>query len=169
MPSPIQPHSNSAQPCRQPMVLVWAGSPAPDQAPTEAEHALALSKAKVEQFERFFAQSPVFLSKEDFTGSPTGKAYRHVRLTLLKISFDVQRTNSLVSPFIGYLFLTCAGEQTGKCGDIVQRYGDLRIVDGFSTREKAIARARTCFKAAPPPWPMRFTFVYQDGRWVFKD
>jgi hypothetical protein len=41
---------------------------------------------------------------------------------------------------------------------------------GYSTREKAIARIHDCLKPTnTPPWPVRFTFAYQDGRWVFKD
>jgi hypothetical protein len=96
--------------------LPWTGTAAAD---SEAERALARFKAKAEQFQHFFAQNPMILSKQDFTQSPTGKSYSHVRLTLLDSGFDVQRTNSLVSPFIGYLSLTCVAENTDTCGDII--------------------------------------------------
>jgi hypothetical protein len=150
----------------------WTGAAALDN---EAERALALFKAKAEQFQHFFAQKPMILSKQDFTQSPTGKSYSHVRLTLLDSGFDVQHTNSLVSPFIGYLSLTCVAENTNKCGDIViySKVGREKVqrdVYGYSTREKAIAGVRDCLKPTNTPLgPVRFTFAYQDGRWVFKD
>jgi len=113
--------------------------------------------------------------KQDFTHSPTGKSYSHVRLKLLDSGFDVQRTNSLVSPFIGYISLTCVAENTDKCGDIViySKGGPEKVqrdLYGYSTREKAIARVRDCLKPTnTPPGVVHFTFIYQDGRWVFKD
>jgi hypothetical protein len=139
----------------------------PAPAPTEAERALALFKAKAEQFQRFLAQEPVFLSKQDFSKSPTGVIYNHLRVKLLESGFDVQRSDSLVSPFIGYLYLTYARDTNGACGDIVSVD---RTALGYSTYEKATANARDCFQ------PSRFgientrlTFAYQDGRWTFKN
>jgi hypothetical protein len=61
---------------------LWAAAP-------EDEQALALLKTKAEQFQRFLAQKPVFLSKEDFRTSPTGQLYYPVRLTFLAGCFAV--------------------------------------------------------------------------------
>jgi len=45
--------------------LPWSGAAAPDN---ETERALVLFKAKAEQFQRFFAQNPMILSKQDSVG-----------------------------------------------------------------------------------------------------
>jgi hypothetical protein len=146
----------------------------PAPAPTEAEHAVALFKAKAEQFQRFLSQSPVFLSKEDFSKSPTGVVYYHLRVRLLQSGFDVQRSDSLVSPLIGYLYLTYDAEETISCGDmIVTHPGGTRESYGYTTYEKAMAHPHDCFRrwgrSSPSGDNVRLSFAYQDGRWVLKD
>jgi hypothetical protein len=158
--------------------LPWAGITAPAKrsapatphtpAPTEDERAMALFKAKVEQFQRFLSQDPVILIKQDFSTSPTGVTYYHLRVKLLESGFDVQRSNSLVSPFIGYLYLTYNTERTTSCGDMI---GATRESIGYTTYEKAMAHAPDCFQRgrSSSPQNVRMNFAYQDGRWVLKD
>jgi hypothetical protein len=146
----------------------------PPPAPTEAERALGLFKAKAEQFQRFLSQSPVFLSKQDFSKSPTGVIYYHLRVKLLESGFDVQRSDSLVSPFIGYLYLTYDAEETTSCGDMIVTYpGGSRESYGYTTYEKAMAHPPDCFRRwrrSPPSGDnVRLSFAYQDGRWILKD
>jgi hypothetical protein len=163
--------AGTAEPAKRP-----APTPPPTPAPTEAEQALTSFKAKAEQFQRFLAQNPVFLSNQDFSKSATGQIYYHVRIKLLENSFDVQRSDSLVSPFIGYLNLVYEEESNTSCGDVVVTYpkypsGSDRDVYGYSTYEKAIAHAHDCFQRRrnPPVENMRLIFAYQDRRWIFKD
>jgi hypothetical protein len=158
------PWMGSAAPAKRP-------APTPAPAPTEADHALALFKAKVEQFQRFLAQEPMYLSKQDFRDSPTREIYYHIRVKLLESGFDVQRSDSLVSPFLGYLDLTLGREETIGCGDMAINYSQTgRHVFGYTTYEKAMAHVHDCFRRARAPIEnVRLTFAYQDGRWVFKD
>ena len=156
---------------------VWAATPAPVPAPLEAERAVTLFKAKVEQVKRFLAQDPILLSKQDFPESPTGETYYYVWIKLRESSFDVQHSNSLISPFMGYLDFTYDEEDTQSCGDLIffpQRGVGKRIqrdIYGYSTHGKAMAHAPNCFQRRrnPPVQHTRFTFAYQDGRWIFKD
>lgn len=165
-------------------ILLWAGTavpakrsapstpPVPAPAPTEDERTLTLFKAKVEQFQRFLAQEPQILSKQDFPRSLTGQIYYHIRVKLLESGFDVRRSDSLVSPFTGYLYLTYEEEDTSECGDMVIDHGLAgRRVYGYTTYEKAMARIHDCFQRSriSPVENVRLTFAYQDGRWVFKD
>jgi hypothetical protein len=140
----------------------------PTPAPTEDERAMALFKAKVEQFQRFLSQDPVILLKQDFPRSPTGVTYYHLRVKLLESGFDVQRSDSLVSPFIGYLYLTYNEEMTTSCGDMI---GVTRESIGYTTYEKAMAHAPDCFQrgSSSSPQTVRMHFAYQDRRWVLKD
>jgi hypothetical protein len=160
--------------------LPWAGAaapakrpaPAPASEPTEGERALALFKAKAEQFQRFLGQEPVLLTKEDVSKSATGVLYYHVRIKLLESALDVQRSDSLVSPFMGYLDLIYERETSGSCGDMVIDFPYTgREGLGYTTYEKAMAHASDCFQRMryAPVQNVRLTFAYQDGRWVFKD
>jgi hypothetical protein len=146
---------------------LWAATP-------EDEQALALLKTKAEQFQRFLLQKPVFLSKEDFRASPTGQLYYHVRLMFLRSHVDMQRSNSLASQFLGYLKLVYAEEDTRSCGDLMLFHGNgkiERILHGFTTYEGAMAYAHNCFHPKPNAIAEQrdLTFLYQDGRWIFKD
>jgi len=132
-------------------------------ADNEADQALTLFKAKVGQFERFFAQEPTILYKQIFSHSPTGFLYYHIRINLQKITFDVQRSNSLVSPYIGFIYLSYEREDNQTCGDTV--------VGGYSTYEKAIENATGCFHPSKYSTieDVRIAFAFQDGHWVYKD
>ena len=142
----------------------------PGPAPTEDERALALFKAKAEQFQRFLAQEPLILDKQDFSKSPTGVIFHHVRIRLLESSIDVQRSDSLISPFIGYLNLIYQTDNTIKCGDMVIHYSSGNSnVHGYTTFEKAMSRIHDCFQPLGFSDNVRLIFAYQDGRWVFKD
>ena len=162
--------------------LPWAGIAAPAKrsapatppapAPTEDERALALFKAKVEQFQRFLSRTPVILLKQDFSISPTGVTYNHARITLLDkrlrraaLRLPRQSVDRLPPPDLQQ-------EKTLSCGDVVTDYGPPlgRSEYGYSTYEKAMAHISDCFKRQhSSPEEVRLTFAYQDGRWVFKD
>jgi hypothetical protein len=133
-----------------------------------------LFKTKAEQLQRFLVQKSVFLSKEDFRASPTGQLYYHMRLTFLRSHVDIQRSDSLVSPFIGYLKLVYAEEDTKSFGDLMLFHGNgkiERILHGFTTYEGAMARAHNSFHPKPSAVVelVDLTFAYQDRRWMFKD
>ena len=161
--------------------LPWAGIAAPAKrsapatpprpAPTEDESALASFKAKAEQFQRFLSQDPKILLKYDSSKSPTGVIYSHLRVKVLESSFDVQRSDSLVSPFISYIHLTYDTESTVRCGDVVIDFGIGPRWLGYTTYEKAIAHVHDCFQRDPKQalGTVRLSFAYQDGRWVLKD
>jgi hypothetical protein len=154
---------------------------APAPAISEEERILASFKAKAAQFERFLANQPRLLVYQNYLISPTGFLYYHVRLTLLSLGFDVQRSDSLVSPFVGYLYLHYEVEDTTSCSDDVANMPQVSAVlqipkmgmrgIGYSTYQKAMARADTCWAMAQRDTvqEVRLSFVYQDGRWVFKD
>jgi hypothetical protein len=154
-------------------------SSAPASSPTlsEEERAVALFKEKTKKFQDFLASKPVFLDKQDFSKSPTGFVYTHYRFKLNDISLNVKRSDSLISPFIGYIDLIYDLDASKQCGDIVdakQQYSE-RYEWGYSTYEKAMAHAYDCFNPHRsgslifPPDNVQLTFAYQEGMWVFKD
>jgi hypothetical protein len=151
--------------------------PASSQTLTEEERAVALFKEKTKKFQDFLASKPVFLDKQDLSKSPTGFVYTHYRFKLNDISLNVKRSDSLISPFIGYIDLIYEIDANKQCGDIVdekQQYSE-RYEWGYSTYEKAMAHAYDCFNPRRsgsrifPPDDVQLTFAYQEGRWVFKD
>jgi hypothetical protein len=154
-----------------------SSAPASSQTLTEEERAVALFKEKTKKFQDFLASKPVFLDKQDLSKSPTGFVYTHYRFKLNDINLNVKRSNSLISPFIGYIDLIYEIDANKQCGDIVdekQQYSE-RYEWGYSTQEKAIAHAYDCFNPHRagslifPPNEVQLIFAFQVGKWVFKD
>jgi hypothetical protein len=132
------------------------------------QKAITEFRKKTQKINTFLSNRPIFLSNADFPDSPTGRTYNHNRFILNNISINVEKTNSLTTPLIGYMYVNYQLEDNNHCGDL-NGYG-------YSTREKAIAHRTDCFF----PWILTGTeprgeekveiiFAYQEGKWLFKD
>lgn len=126
-------------------------------------------KNKVNKFKSFFSANPKFIDKQTFPDSSTGFVYHIAMIKPLNVSYDVRQTNSLISPFTGYIEVKYEEWDNKKCAD-----GDY----GYKTKEIAkLNDTENCFSnilrhgsnSLKPPYTVRFTFAFQDGLWVFKD
>jgi hypothetical protein len=116
------------------------------------------------KFESFFGSPKILLYKQIYYDSPLFYLCKYTATS--DISYDVQKTNSLVSPYVGYIYITVVGQKNGSCGNIAEFGGNFH---GWSTAVEAI-RAKDkeeCFKD-PLPDPLKFVFAYQRDRWVIK-
>jgi len=87
--------------------------------------------------------------REKVNNPPQG-GYVKVRQTDLKTNYDITRTQSLVSPFMGSLSVSRTGLMTER----------------YPTREEAEASTNLIPKILIVN---RFTFAFQSGVWVLKD
>ena len=173
-------------------IMLWAVSVLPvktlshandaDLSPTENQTALQKFREKSAKIQEFMSTKKTILVKQDFSGSPTGLSYHYARIKLVDVSLDVQKSNSLISPLIGYIYLTHTREENKGCGDIIDasKYGTTYY--GYSTYEKALVYKQDCFRpypggselTNPSPSPYsnvdtKLVFSYQNNRWIFKD
>lgn len=132
------------------------------------QKAITEFRKKAQKINTFLSNRPIFLDNQYFSDSPTGVTYHHYRFILNNISINVEKTNSLTTPLIGYMYVNYQLEDNNRCGNL-NGYG-------YSTREKAIAHRTDCFF----PWMLTETepvgehkveirFAYQEGKWLFKD
>ena len=139
--------------------------------PMSSSHAKDMSKAiESKESMRISSEDPVksleriVLKFESFFGSPQLLLYKQIyhnsplfylcKYTGSDISYDVQKTDSLVSPYVGYIYITVVGQGNGSCGTIAGFGGSFY---GWSTAVEAI-RAKDqeeCFKN-PLPDPLKF-------------
>jgi hypothetical protein len=136
-------------------------------------------KKKVEHFKEFFSKMPKALSAQPFPKSPSGSVFSFYKYRMVDLSFDVQKSDSLISPFIGYIYLTYEEWDNNKCGDVSVSYPVSRetVYCGYSTDSKAknndnsecYQRSKLTGKSLRPEEEIKFIFAYQENRWVFKD
>jgi hypothetical protein len=137
----------------------------PDAIAQKKQDAMSSFKKRVAIFEKFFKSKPILLEKEAFDSSPTGFIFFYSRFEECGISYDIKKTDSLISPFMGYISVNYKGVVSKNCGD-VKSYGD----KFFSTIE-AVRNNKyneSCYTEEKRP-PVKFVFAYQNSKWVFKD
>jgi hypothetical protein len=149
--------------------------------PTVSEEARALKNFEriVDDFSKYFATNPKFVSKEadsERYSFYTAKIIYTIHQQVLKnVSFDVRKTDSLVSPFAGYIDVEFIRKNNVNCGDVFFRSSPPGPVGsptgpiGYSNIHIALNRANedSCFKSLTSTTD-RYEFAYQNSRWVLK-
>lgn len=145
---------------------------ASDKENIDQKQALQSFQAIVDKFSVFFKGNPKHVTKEAFSESPNGITYSIVEYQVIDISYDIQKTDSLVSPFIGYFDVSKTLRKNSSCGNIKTKYD----IDGWDNIEEALKNAdnELCYRWAKniprsAPRIERYIFAYQSGKWIFKD
>lgn len=144
----------------------------------EEKEVISLFEKQIHKFEKFFSSKPKLLEKQSYKGLPTGKdsptgyIFFYDRFDDPKISYDIRKTDSLVSPYIGYVNLNYLETTSEKCGDF-QLDASKKT---FTTIE--LARQKRDDESCYKPYRVggkefrrsaRFIFAFQKKRWVYKD
>jgi hypothetical protein len=129
------------------------------------------------RYTTFFGADPVLLHSENFPKSPTGKVFALRKYMSDEVSYDVQKTDSLVSPFTAYVKLHASVADNAQGGDLKFEYtGTGRAMYfGYSTLDAA--KAADTFSSdfelpkgskTRPPVTITFRYADQDGKWIYK-
>jgi hypothetical protein len=150
-----------------------------DLSPTENQDALQKFREKSIKIQGFMSTNNLILTKYDFPKSPTGFSYSYMKVRLVNMSFDVQKSNSLISPLVGYIYLTYTWEENSQCGDLIEVSKYIKSNYGYSSYEKVLAHKQDCFRSyhqnedgTQLPYKnqsVKLVFSYQDNHWIFKD
>lgn len=118
-----------------------------------------------------FKKMPVVLTSQDFSSSRSGKIYYKLQFENLESSYDVQTTNSLVTPYTGFLILKIRVKTNARDGD-VKGY-DYNV--GFSDSLQAKENDNFVSCASPSydinQWcvgEIKVSYAYQNDKWIFK-
>jgi hypothetical protein len=139
---------------------------------SEQDQALNSFQKLVDKFSSFFQTKQYLVYKQSYSESPTGVLVYVLEYSLSKdISYDVQKTQSLISPFIGYITLGLTSRENGSCGTVM----GYKVRVGWNNADDAVKNIDngSCYKYTPLDKPyvdeVRFTFAFQQGKWIFKD
>lgn len=124
-----------------------------------------------ERIDVFFSTSPTMLVKlGPSDASPTGIYSYKIKYTKFDtVSYDVRKTDSLVSPIVAHVTLKLDSATNSKCG-VLPYLGS--NIGWPSTKDALEARnSSNCFELRsekPDPETVRFDFAYQKNQWVLK-
>lgn len=145
----------------------------PGAAPADVQHAapadpLKSFQAIVSRYKSFFSKGEKLVYGQVYSGSPSGRVVYVVEYTGKDLSYDVRKTESLVSPFAAYIELSLQSMKNGSCGTVP----GYKKMDGWSDVAGAMAHANSaqCFKPLldnEEYWDqVRFRYAYQDDKWT---
>lgn len=125
----------------------------------------------VAKIDNRFKTIPVVLTYQDFSTSPSGFIFYKLQFERLESSFDVQTTNSLVTPYTGYIVLKLKVKTNAKSGDVISI--DYNVGFSDSTKAKQNDNYETCTdpKYDLNQWcvgEIKILYAYQNGKWIFK-
>lgn len=130
----------------------------------QEEQAIKAFQITVSNFETFFETPQKYIYKEIYSESPTKEIVMINVLEKTNISYDISKTQSIITPYTGYITVTYIRSENNKCGNFKTKYTDPR----YTTEELALQNdLPTCYK---PINTMRttFYFAYQNNKWVLK-
>jgi len=122
----------------------------------------------VSRAEAFFLSPQLLYDVQTYSDSPTGRiAYVH-RISATPVKYDVKKTDSLVTPIVGFLTFDIALESTTKCGSVKSPY-----TGSFgATIEEAqeLAGRESCWETGGPAGcAMIFNYGYSSSRWELRN
>lgn len=152
------------------VLILSCGTEQKNEPKIDEKEIVAKFEALVKKYSLFFEKTPGIIQKQNYPDSPTREIYLINKYKLSNLSYDIQKSDSLISPYIGYIEVHYFKYVGTKCGDFY-----VKIMDEHfnSTLEKARQHLtdEQCFKffeyhMNPEPY-IRFFFTYNNGKWTF--
>lgn len=129
-----------------------------------AENQVASSfKDIASTLQMFFAEKPKMLIKVVDTSSPSGSQFWVDEFLLASSAYDVQKTESIITPYVGYIQLNLLYRFTSKCGNTSDRDTWNNVSDALLS-----APADSCY-SEPSKYNIKFLFSFQEGSWLWKN
>jgi hypothetical protein len=125
----------------------------------------------VAKFRSFFKIKQKLVDKQMFSASPTGFVAVIIEYECTGISYDVEKTQSIITPYTGYILLKLLRRENDSCGNVK----DGTRVFGWDTVEGALKQKdnENCFKmfldGQKATNPVRLNFHHEKGKWLFKE
>jgi len=143
----------------------------------DEQEVISVFQKKIETFEKFFSSKPKLLLKREAKDTPTGYSFFYDRFDDCKISYEVSKTGSAITPFVGHITVDCLAVSSLKCGDFDITGGKAGYV--FTTLELARQKRdeESCYAPLREPSSeglkemrraVKFVFQFQKKAWVFK-
>jgi hypothetical protein len=145
----------------------------------DGKNVISLFEKQVNKFEKFFSSNPKLLDHQSYGDSPTGYIFFYDKFDDYKISYDIQKTGSLLSPYMGYITVSYWETTSQKCGDLEgykSKYSKEEADKYFTTAEsvRLIRDDKSCYRPSiigngKVRRTAKFIFAFQKKRWLYKD
>ncbi len=132
----------------------------------DQKEVISLFEKRVKIFTEFFLNQPKLLDKTSYKDTPTGYVFYYRRFDECKISYDVRKTDSLISPYMGYITLTWSPSDSRNCGDFKSRYSDPLFTNIELARKNK--DNESCYKPSPNKITATVIFAFQENKWIYK-
>jgi hypothetical protein len=86
--------------------------------PVKKADPVAEFKNLVSKIDERFKKIPTVLTWQDYSPSPSALIFYKLQFESVESSFDVQTTNSLVTPYIGYIVVKLKVKTNAKSGNV---------------------------------------------------
>ena len=132
------------------------------------EEVISSFEKQVDKFQKFFSSKPKFLEKQSYKGSPTSYIFFYNRFDSCNISYDIQKTDSLISPYMGYINVRYRASESMNCGDFI----GLHEKQQFTTLDLARQKRddESCYiEVMDITYGAKFVFAFQKKKWVYKE
>lgn len=145
----------------------------------EQKQALDSFNQIVDKFNVFFKIPQKLICKQTFPDSPTGVVVVIMEYHGKNLSYDIKKTESLVSPLIGFIEIDFTDKSNASCGNVFYTISGKKTFVGWDTEKGAIDNSNIS-KCYDPQIrfdgrvelsfvdKVRFEFSYQNSKWVFK-
>ena len=153
------------------VAAIMVSSAGPALARDDAQAALASFREIAARYQSFFATPRYEIVNVKDASIGSGSAYWAEVYAAKSVVFDVQHTESLISPFIAYVEVVFIDSTANRpCGTYPSAYTS-GVYKGWDSAASAIASTKRpeCWPTREMyDYPMRFNYAYQDGHWVLK-
>jgi hypothetical protein len=132
----------------------------------------------VNKFSDFFSTPQKLIYKQTFSKSSTGVIVEIMEFKGLNLSYDIIKTESIVSPFNSYIEIDFTNKTNAACGNVFYIIEEYKTFVGWDTENGALENVDDlkCYEpqidifGKPRPSfvdKVRFEFAYQNNKWVF--
>ena len=129
----------------------------------DQDEALQSFQQIVKKYTDFFQRTPILLTKVSPPDAPNGRAYYMTYFPVKQIFFDILETNSIVTPYSGYVSIETDVFDNMQCGNVSFNKKD---INGWATIDEALKKFtdKACFvirTADSGPIQHHINFLYQ--------
>ena len=134
----------------------------------------------VNKFSTFFKSPQKLINKQAFSKSPSGVSVHVLEYSGTNLSYDIKKTESIISPFTAFIEIDVSPKSNNSCGNVFFIVGEkkYKTITGWDTEKGALDNSDTlkCYepqlffgRVMPSiAYRVKFEFAYQNNKWVFK-
>lgn len=121
----------------------------------------------VDKITEFYSTNPIFLDEQPFYSSPTNKIFHlYKHQSPVKLSYDIKKTESLVTPYLGYIEIIVSDVWINTQLEIDSKG---KATKGHFNLEECLKDTIFHKYKSKGVLPIKYYYSLQKDEWVFKN